>query len=207
VVLAGLAFPLMMNAGLALIDGTDVPPTLVGLTLFVLVFGVSFLIVSVAAVDAHRFLERAEERRAVARARARRAATRALPFELDGDTFAGIVEEELAALPSWVRERLGDGNLNVELDEQDDDAPFVLGTFRSVPVAGSTDRMLTITLYRLPLIRNARLPERMRAQVRATLLHEVGHFFGMTEDDLDRYEIGNRPRPDAARVRPLVDLP
>jgi hypothetical protein len=46
----------------------------------------------------------------------------------------------------------------------------------------------------------------MRARSVATLLHEVGHFFGMTEDDLDRYEIGNRPRPDAARVRPLVDL-
>lgn len=206
-VLAGLAFPLMINAALALLEGTDVPPALLGVALFALVFGVALLIVTAAALDARRFLDRAEERRAVARARARRAAARTLPFELDGDTFAGIVEEELAALPPWVRERLGDGNLNVVLDEQDDDAPFVLGTFRSVPIAGSADRMLTITLYRLPLIRNARVPERMRAQVRATLLHEVGHFFGMTEDDLDRYEIGNRPRPDAARVRPLVDLP
>jgi predicted Zn-dependent protease with MMP-like domain len=197
----------MMDAGLAVVEGTGVPPALIGVGLFALVFGIAFLIVGAAAADARRFLERAEERRAVARARARRAATRSLPFELDGDTFARMVEEELAELPPWVRRRLGDGNLNVELDEQDDDAPYVLGTFRSVPVAGSADRMLTITLYRLPLIRNARVPERMRAQVRATLLHEVGHFFGMTEEDLDRYEIGNRPRPDAARVGPLVDLP
>ncbi len=195
----------MMNAGLGLLDGTAVPPAAVGLGLFALIFGVAFLIVSVAAVDARRFLERAEERRAVVRARNRRAATRSLPFEVDDDTFARIVEEEIELLPPWVRERLGDGNLNVELDEQDDDAPYVLGTFRSVPVAGSADRMLTITLFRLPLIRVARRSDAFRAQVRATLLHEVGHFFGMTEDDLDRYEIGNHPRPDAARVRPLVD--
>ena len=206
--LAGLAFPLMMNAGLALVDRTDVPPALVGVALFALVFGVAFLIVSVAAVDARRFLDRAEERRELARARARRAAGRSLPFELDGEAFARLVDEEIALLPPWVRERLGEGNLNVELDEQDDDAPFVLGTFRSSPLGSWTpDRMLTITLYRLPLIRNARMPDRMRAQVRATLLHEVGHFFGMTEADLDRYEIGNHPRPDAARVGPLGDQP
>jgi predicted Zn-dependent protease with MMP-like domain len=60
-----------------------------------------------------------------------------------------------------------------------------------------------ITLYRLPLIRAAYAPERLGVQVRETLLHEVGHLLGMSEADLDRFSIGNHPRPDATVVRPL----
>jgi hypothetical protein len=36
--------------------------------------------------------------------------------------------------------------------------------------------------------------------VHDTLLHEVGHLFGMSEADLDRYTIGNNPAPGAHQV-------
>jgi hypothetical protein len=40
----------------------------------------------------------------------------------------------------------------------------------------------------------------LRRVVHDTLLHELGHLFGMTEGDLDGYTIGNNPRPDAQPV-------
>ena len=51
----------------------------------------------------------------------------------------------------------------------------------------------------------ARTPAYLDAQVADTLLHEVGHAFGMTEADLNRYSIGNQPVDGAIRVRSLDD--
>jgi len=58
-----------------------------------------------------------------------------------------------------------------------------------------------ITLYRRPIIRAAGSPEGLRRQIHGTLLHELGHLFGMSEEDLDDYGIGNHPRPGAAPIR------
>jgi predicted Zn-dependent protease with MMP-like domain len=41
-----------------------------------------------------------------------------------------------------------------------------------------------ILLFRKNLERMAIDPEDLREQIRITLLHETGHFFGMSEDDL-----------------------
>jgi predicted Zn-dependent protease with MMP-like domain len=44
--------------------------------------------------------------------------------------------------------------------------------------------------------------QHLRQVVHDTMLHELGHLFGMTEQDLDRYTIGNNPLPDAQPVHP-----
>ena len=62
--------------------------------------------------------------------------------------------------------------------------------------------MNEITLYRLPIVRAAGNRTRLRRVIHDTLLHELGHLFGMTEGDLDGYTIGNHPRPDAQPVHP-----
>jgi predicted Zn-dependent protease with MMP-like domain len=57
-----------------------------------------------------------------------------------------------------------------------------------------------ITLYRLPINRVAGDRHHLRRAIHDTLLHELGHLFGMTETDLDHYSIGNTPLPDAQPV-------
>ena len=65
--------------------------------------------------------------------------------------------------------------------------------------------MREITLYRLPIMRAAGSGDRLRQVVHETLLHELGHLFGMSEHDLDEYTIGNDPRPGAQPVHPPPD--
>ena len=47
-----------------------------------------------------------------------------------------------------------------------------------------------ITLYRRMLCTVSHSEEELIEQIRVTLLHEVGHFFGLDEDDLDRLGYG-----------------
>ncbi len=41
-----------------------------------------------------------------------------------------------------------------------------------------------ITLYKVPLERDFRDPDELRAQIRRTVLHEIGHAYGMDEQAL-----------------------
>jgi hypothetical protein len=47
----------------------------------------------------------------------------------------------------------------------------------------------------------------LHRQIHDTLLHELGHMFGMSETDLDHFTIGNNPRPDAEPVHPPPSEP
>jgi predicted Zn-dependent protease with MMP-like domain len=47
-----------------------------------------------------------------------------------------------------------------------------------------------ITLFREPLTRYFRSPEKLREQVRHTVMHEIAHFFGISDErlhELDAY--------------------
>jgi predicted Zn-dependent protease with MMP-like domain len=43
-----------------------------------------------------------------------------------------------------------------------------------------------ISVYRGPLMKDFRDPGELARQIRTTLLHEIGHYFGMDEEDLAR---------------------
>jgi predicted Zn-dependent protease with MMP-like domain len=130
-----------------------------------------------------------------------------LPFACDQVEFLALVEAEHAALPPWVQGELERLRVSVGIDDRREGAPGVLGVYERRPLAtqswggASVDVEAAITLYRLPLIRVAGVPSALPDAVRETLLHEVGHALGMSEADLDRFSIGNHPRPDAVPVR------
>ena len=42
-----------------------------------------------------------------------------------------------------------------------------------------------ITLFRVPLMESCRTTEELREEIRITLLHELGHYFGFEENDLE----------------------
>lgn len=84
--------------------------------------------------------------------------------------------------------------------EQLEDGETLLGLYRGIPLTerGSEYGVGmtlpdTITLYRLPILEEAREMDRsfrdaVRIVVRETLWHEVGHYFGMGEHDVNERE-------------------
>jgi predicted Zn-dependent protease with MMP-like domain len=110
------------------------------------------------------------------------------------DEFAELVESELEALPGWIKAAIGSHNVAISIEDERRKEPRTLGVFARY--SGASE----ITLYRLPILRVAADRQRLRRAIHDTMLHELGHLFGMTETDLDHYSIGNNPLPDAQSV-------
>ena len=108
-----------------------------------------------------------------------RRALEALPSRFRGALRnVAIVVEEWP--PDWLLDELG---------VPDDDT--IYGFYHGVPLPersvsdpyGLPDK---ISLYRGPLEEDFPDGEELRHEIRVTLLHEIGHYFGMTEEELAR---------------------
>jgi predicted Zn-dependent protease with MMP-like domain len=116
------------------------------------------------------------------------------------ELFADVVDRALARLPAEFASGLEERHVGITTAEFDPEWPRALGLYQT---GGGITK---ITLFRVNLVRSAGSLEQLEDAVADTLLHEVGHAFGMTEDDLNRYTIGNQPAGDAIRVRRLSEL-
>lgn len=108
--------------------------------------------------------------------------------------FEEVVKEALDALPEEFRRRLR----NIEVIVQESPSPRqsrrrrggLLGLYEGVPYGerGSgysgalPDR---ITLFKRAIERECRAREEIVRCIQETVLHEVGHFFGFTDDQLE----------------------
>lgn len=119
-------------------------------------------------------------------------------FECSEAEFAALADAELNALPAWLRTRISEQDVAIAVEDERDGEPLVLGVYRTL---GSLSE---IVLYRRTIMRVAHHQANLRQVVHETILHELGHLFGMSERDLDQFTIGNNPRPDAQPVRPIV---
>jgi predicted Zn-dependent protease with MMP-like domain len=109
---------------------------------------------------------------------------------VDAARFEELAAEALDGLPDWVRERMD--NIEVVIEEEPPhDEPDLLGLYHGIPLTnrGSgyygvlPDR---ITLYRRTIERKARgNDERLKRMVAHTVVHEVAHFFGISDERLD----------------------
>ena len=109
-------------------------------------------------------------------------------------TFDELVDEALASLPDWVLAEMDNVQVFVE-DEPPSDRGDLLGLYEGIPLtqrgihyAGVVpDR---ITLYRRNIERDARRdPDRLKAVVRDTVVHEIAHHFGISDERLS--ELGH----------------
>lgn len=121
-----------------------------------------------------------------------------MPVALDDETIERVTESVLEAMHPSLRAYLA--NVPILVDEfPDDDVlidlldahPFeLLGCFtgRAIHERGGGDAWSalppTITLYRLNLSRLAHDEEELERELRITLLHEIGHYLGLDEEDL-----------------------
>jgi len=108
---------------------------------------------------------------------------------ISGERFEELVAEAVDDLPDWVRERLDNVDILVE-DRPPRDQPNLLGLYEGIPLTrrGSgyfgvlPDR---ITLFRRTLLAAARDEDDLRGLVAETVVHEVAHFFGISDARLD----------------------
>lgn len=111
--------------------------------------------------------------------------------EVPQQRFEELVVEALDGLP----EDLGRAMRNVAIfveDEHPDD-PHLLGLYEGVPLTERgewyggvlPDR---ITIYRLPICRGADSDAEVVDEVRVTVIHEIAHHFGISDERL--HELG-----------------
>ena len=78
--------------------------------------------------------------------------------------------------------------------DPDDPEDTLFGLYEGVPLTerGFDDVLLpdSITIFRRPLLEWAETEQEIVDEVRITVLHEIGHFFGMDEDRLDELGYG-----------------
>lgn len=103
--------------------------------------------------------------------------------------------EAVSGLPDWVKDTMQNVELLVE-DHSPPDQPGLLGLYEGIPLSkrGSgyagvlPDR---ITLFRGTIEREAHgSPGRLREIVQHTVVHEIAHHFGISDDrlrEIDRY--------------------
>jgi predicted Zn-dependent protease with MMP-like domain len=94
-------------------------------------------------------------------------------------TFEEHVTRALDALPPRFAQALE--NVAVVVEDENAAEPDLYGLFE-----GGGDYLPDkVTIYRLPLEGDFRDPEELEEEIRITVLHELGHYFGLEEDRLE----------------------
>jgi predicted Zn-dependent protease with MMP-like domain len=99
-------------------------------------------------------------------------------------TFDDHVRAALDELPPDLAAALK--NVVVVVEEENPEDPELFGLYHGVPLPerGDMAGMLPdkISIYRVPLEESFDDPRELREEIRITVLHELGHYFGLDED-------------------------
>ena len=119
--------------------------------------------------------------------------------------FVRLVRQAYEDVPTKVRQALA--NVDISVEEMPDPGIFeegdrdvadgndsLFGLYVGVPLperqGGEPDLSDRIVIYRQPILQSCNNLADARKEIRITLLHEVGHYLGMDEDDLHRLGYG-----------------
>lgn len=125
-----------------------------------------------------------------------------MPFRVSREYFERTTERALETLPEEYRRFLTNITLTIEDYPTKEDAgrlttdkEFLLGLFSGVPYPGKGGFFDipyplpdTIILFQKNIENICSTEKELEEQIRATLIHEVGHYFGLSERDLRKYE-------------------
>jgi predicted Zn-dependent protease with MMP-like domain len=121
---------------------------------------------------------------------------------MDQDTFEAVVAEALDSLPPEFARHMANVEIQIEPRPTREHRHVVglkpwqtlYGLYQGVPlterVGGAPFLPDLITIFQEPLERDFPAREALRAQVRRTVLHEIAHFFGISDarlHELDAY--------------------
>jgi predicted Zn-dependent protease with MMP-like domain len=109
---------------------------------------------------------------------------------MERSKFEALVAQALRRLPRTFREKLTNVAIIVEdlpLKEAESEG-LLLDMFHGIPRTQKSVFLSTppgrIVLYQRNIEAMCASEAEVRRQIRATLLHELGHYFGLSEDDL-----------------------
>ena len=119
-------------------------------------------------------------------------------LRMSHDDFERVVEKAVAELPADLRDRID--NLAIVVEDEptrqqlrglgmDPDGDLLFGLYEGVALPDRSfdysnvlpDR---VVIYRLPLLEACRDRRELHREIRATVIHELGHYFGFDEEDL-----------------------
>ncbi len=111
--------------------------------------------------------------------------------------FESLVEEAVANLPEQFARLLENVAIVVEEEPteddldmlEDDDEDELLGIYRGIALPERTHDMLPglpdqIAIFRGPILRVARNRRQAVREIRETVIHELGHYFGLHDDEM-----------------------
>jgi len=120
-----------------------------------------------------------------------------MPVRINRREFQELVREALTDLPDEFAAAMKNVAVVVEeeptaedlesvgLDPEEDD---LFGLYQGVPLPerGPDAPVLPdrIAVYRLPILWGCETREQVVAEVRTTVIHELGHYFGLSEEEL-----------------------
>ena len=112
----------------------------------------------------------------------------------DPGAFEELTAQALDELPEWVRERLENVEILIE-QRPPRGEPDLLGRYHGIPLTERGAHYAgvlpdTITLYQRTIERLASGDDELRDTIAHTIVHEVAHFFGISDArlrDMDRY--------------------
>lgn len=114
------------------------------------------------------------------------------------ERFDRWVEEAYHDLPEWVRTLMEEESLPLHVVDEPPPSyreafgPALLGVYAGPSRAERYERPAgeppRIELYRNVFLRLYSDPETIRVRIRRTVIHEVGHFLGMEEEELHAWE-------------------
>jgi len=120
-----------------------------------------------------------------------------MPLRISPETFDELVVQALESLPDEIRDKLD--NVAVMVEDYPTRAQLraggvgrgmlLFGLYEGVPLTGRTsgynmvmpDR---ITLFREPILMACRTMEEVRKTIAHTVLHEIAHHFGISDERL-----------------------
>ncbi|HEX3786870.1 MAG TPA: metallopeptidase family protein [Pseudonocardiaceae bacterium] len=114
-----------------------------------------------------------------------------MPAEMSMARFEELVADALDTIPQRFLAAMS--NVVVLVEDIHPDDPNLLGLYHGVALTRRTSYYSgvlpdTITIYRQPILRVCRTEQDVVRQVGITVVHEVGHHFGI--DDATLHELG-----------------
>jgi predicted Zn-dependent protease with MMP-like domain len=118
-----------------------------------------------------------------------------LVVAIDPTEFERLVAEALDSLPERFGELLDNVVVVVEeepsasdLDVMQDEHGELLGLYRGTPMTRRTHDSFRlpdqIAIFRGPILRVTRGAPEAKRQIRETVIHELGHYFGLDDDEM-----------------------
>ncbi|MCC7386510.1 MAG: methyltransferase domain-containing protein [Deltaproteobacteria bacterium] len=123
------------------------------------------------------------------------------PWALPEEDFIAVAEAAFESLPPVVKKKLA--NLPLIATDYPGEAlviegidPRVLGLITGVPlpnkgtVTDAPPELDCVHLYQRNIERVSATPDDLREEIRITVIHETGHYFGLTDEDLEGLGLG-----------------